>query len=201
MAGALVLSNHTKDNSICVSGRKEGLWLPTNVLPLCWVGPYHSSSNPQCPWHPSGLGQSKENGVGRLKPGHRSPRVAVVPANSRSCCIQGWPGLCWGHAPRVGKEAPPLPRAAGTCGAEWIALSLSCHRAVAFTEVRPRIWGPGRGVGDIWPLRGFVVLYELLNEVSPGVDCEDPGFREAHLPVGKNILQETGRVRALSEPA
>lgn len=56
-------------------------------------------------------------------------------------------------------------------------------------------------MGDIWPLRGFVVLYELLNEVSPGVDCEDPRFREAHLPVGKNILQETERVRALSEPA
>lgn len=46
-----------------------------------------------------------------------------------------------------------------------------------------------------------MVLYELLNEVSPGVDCEDPRFREAHLPVGKNILQETERVRALSEPA
>lgn len=56
-------------------------------------------------------------------------------------------------------------------------------------------------MGDLWPSRGFVVLYELLNEVSAGVDCEDPRFGETYLSVGKNILQETERVRALSEPA
>lgn len=50
-------------------------------------------------------------------------------------------------------------------------------------------------------LRGFVVLYELLDELSPGVDCEDSRLREAHLPVGKNILQGTERVRAASETA
>lgn len=50
-------------------------------------------------------------------------------------------------------------------------------------------------------LRGFVVLYELLNELSPGVDCEDSRLREAHLPVGKNILQGTERVRAVSKAA
>lgn len=50
-------------------------------------------------------------------------------------------------------------------------------------------------------LRGFVVLNEFLNELSPGVDCEDSRLREAHLPVGKNILQGTERVRAVSETA
>lgn len=45
------------------------------------------------------------------------------------------------------------------------------------------------GHGGHMALRGFVVLYELLNKVSPGVDCEDSRFREAHLSVGKNILQ------------
>lgn len=39
VAGVLVLSNHTKDKSICVSGRKEGLWLPTNVLPFVGLPP------------------------------------------------------------------------------------------------------------------------------------------------------------------
>lgn len=122
--------------------------------PFVGLAPCHSSSNPQCPWHPSGLGQSKENGLGRLKPGHRSPHVAVVPANSRSCCTQGWPGLCWVHAPRVGKEAPLPPQAAGTCGAEWIVLSQSCHRAVAFTVGEAQDLSRGGGetgvVGETW---------------------------------------------------
>lgn len=50
-------------------------------------------------------------------------------------------------------------------------------------------------------LRGFVALYEFLDELSPGVDCEDSGLGEAHLPVGENILQEAERVRAVSETA
>lgn len=41
--------------------------------------------------------------------------------------------------------------------------------------------------------RGFVVLHGLLDELSPGVDCEDPRFRQAHLPVGGDILWETRR--------
>lgn len=61
--------------------------------------------------------------------------------------------------------------------------------------MRPRICpGEEAGHGGHVALRGFVVLYEFLHEVSPGVDCEDSRFREAHLPVGKNILQETERV-------
>ena len=33
-----------------------------------------------------------------------------------------------------------------------------------------------------------MALYELLDELPPGVDCEDSGLREAHLPVGENII-------------
>lgn len=97
--------------------------------------------------------------------------------------------------------------------AEGAALSQSCHEAVAFTAglTQERGWnlGPGRGrvwgtCGLTWPnvaLRGFVALYELLDELPPGVDCEDSGLREAHLPVGENILQEAERVRAVAEAA
>ena len=43
--------------------------------------------------------------------------------------------------------------------------------------------------------RGLVIPHELLAELSPGVDCEDAGCRQADLPVGSDILQETRRGR------
>lgn len=94
--------------------------------------------------------------------------------------------------------------------AEGAALSQSCHKTLALiageAQGLPRRGGEIRVLGDPGcgghvALRGFVVLYELLNELSPGVDCEDSRLREAHLPVGKNILQETEKVGAVSETA
>lgn len=38
--------------------------------------------------------------------------------------------------------------------------------------------------------RGLVVLDELLDEFSPGVDGEDAALGDAHLPVGCDVLQE-----------
>lgn len=82
-------------------------------------------------------------------------------------------------------------------------MSQSCHKAVAFTAGEAQDLSRRRGgirvlgeaaCGGHRALRGFVVLYELLDELSPGVDCEDSRLREAHLPVGKNILQGTERL-------
>lgn len=41
--------------------------------------------------------------------------------------------------------------------------------------------------------RGLVVLYQLLAELSPGVDREDTAGRQADLLVGSDILQGTRR--------
>lgn len=49
--------------------------------------------------------------------------------------------------------------------------------------------GPWQGLVS----RGFVVLHGLPDELSPGVDCEDSRFWEAHLTIGGDILWETGR--------
>lgn len=37
-------------------------------------------------------------------------------------------------------------------------------------------------------IRGFVSFGLLLDELSSGVDCEQPGVRDSHLLVGVRIL-------------
>ena len=50
------------------------------------------------------------------------------------------------------------------------------------------------------PSRGLVVLYQLLAELSQGVDCEDAAGRQADLPVGSDILRETRRGQGVRRP-
>lgn len=67
-------------------------------------------------------GPGHEGGsLGRFRPGHQGPQRPVAPANSKSCCIRGWPDLCWGHGPQAGRVAQPPHRAARmwTCGSSW----------------------------------------------------------------------------------
>lgn len=48
--------------------------------------------------------------------------------------------------------------------------------------------------------RGLVVLYQLLAELSLGVDREDTAGRQANLLVGSDILQGTRRGQGVRGP-
>lgn len=41
-------------------------------------------------------------------------------------------------------------------------------------------------------IRGFVSFGLLLDELSPGVDCEQPSLRDSHLLVGVRVLEKRG---------
>lgn len=43
-------------------------------------------------------------------------------------------------------------------------------------------------------LRGLVAFGLLLNQLSLGVDCEDPANRDSNLLIGKHILQRETQV-------
>lgn len=210
------------------AGRREAAgWPSAPLLPVGLV-PQHPAADRLCPGTPSqfwaGPGQARpgrRGSQGRFRPGRQGPQRPVAPASSRSCCIQGWPDLCWGHGPRAGRGARPPRRAAHTCEQDRAGTeNLSRHRATASvtSAETARCWGPrvrdspggavergpkggwgrghGRALGGPWQglaSRGFVVLHGLPGELSPGVDCEDSRFWEPHLPVGSDILWETGR--------
>lgn len=146
----------------------------------------------------SGPGQGGEGSQGRFRPGRQGPQWSVACASSRSCCTQGWPDLCRGHRPRVEIGAQPPRRAARTYGQNGAGTeSLSCHQATASVtsgrdsapclgalgKEKSPWWGCGTRAqeeaeawGRMWQgvaSRGFVILHGLLDEFSPGVDCED----------------------------
>lgn len=150
----------------------------------------------------SGPGQGGEGSQGRFRPGRQGPQWSVACASSRSCCTQGWPDLCRGHRPRVETGAQPPRRAARTYGQNGAGTeSLSCHQATASVtsgrdsapclgalgKEKSPWWGCGTRAqeeagawGRMWQgvaSRGFVILHGLLDEFSPGVDCEDARFR------------------------
>lgn len=86
------------------------------LFPFGELALWHPASNPLCPGTPSQFWARPGRGgsQGRFRPGHRGPPWSVAPASSRSCCIQGWPGLRWGPGTQAGRGAPPPPQAART---------------------------------------------------------------------------------------
>lgn len=92
--------------------------------PPHWVGPVAPSLQPSYALGclvSSGPGHGGGHSLDRFRPGHQGPQRSAAPANSKSCCIQGWPDLRWGHGPQVGTGAQPPHRAARMwiCGSSW----------------------------------------------------------------------------------
>lgn len=172
------------------------LWLPPSLQPLCWVGPIAPIFQSLVSWvRPRTTGKAGSSQGIKVHIWQWLPPIAEVAVLRVGQVCAGATHHRWEE------ELHHFPEPLVSVG-RMATLSLSCQKAVAFTagKAQDRAEALGEpGCGGHVPLRGLVVLYELLNKLSPGVDCEDARFREAHLPVGKNILQETERVRMVSE--
>lgn len=84
-------------------GCQPAIVSPLRVRLVLW----HQASNPSPMSWNSPVSSGPGQGGRAVRPGCPGPQWPVAPASSRSCCIRGWPGPCWGRGPRAGRGAPP----------------------------------------------------------------------------------------------